>query len=403
MKKLTAGIFTVLMGLVTVNAAEAFVASKGYVDEKVSGATTSIATLTQTVADNKTEAAAATQEVADALAAYKETNDTAVTALDGRLDEAETDITALQGEVEALSGDGANSVAAQIAAAVATEESARKAADKTLQDNIDAINNADTGILKQAQTYADTAEADAIAAAAEAAKIYIDETELTTSQNAQNASIKEAYEAADATLQSKIDAINNETTGILAGAKAYTDTEIGKIDTEYKAADTAINEMIGTVADGKTVVEMIADAQTAATYDDTAVKAGIKANADAIDAIEASEYATSGITAAKVSAYDAYDGKITANTAAAAAAQAQADKGVEDAATAQAAADAAQATANAAIPAPTQECSNKGNKCVLTSGETGYAWEVIQRATDATLENQCKIVFGGGMTIPRYN
>ncbi len=35
MKKLTAGIFSVLMGLVSVNAAEAAVASKGYVDAKI--------------------------------------------------------------------------------------------------------------------------------------------------------------------------------------------------------------------------------------------------------------------------------------------------------------------------------------------------------------------------------
>jgi len=39
---------------------------------------------------------------------------------------------------------------------------------------------------------------------------------------------------------------------------------------------------VGTVPENKTVVEMISDAQTAATYNDTEVKAGIKANADAI-------------------------------------------------------------------------------------------------------------------------
>jgi hypothetical protein len=50
---------------------------------------------------------------------------------------------------------------------------------------------------------------------------------------------------------------------------------------------TAINDKIGEVTEGKTVVEMISDAQTAATYDDTQVKADIKSNADAIDAIEA--------------------------------------------------------------------------------------------------------------------
>lgn len=50
---------------------------------------------------------------------------------------------------------------------------------------------------------------------------------------------------------------------------------------------TAINDKIGEVAEGKTVAEMISDAQAAATYDDTQIKADIKANADAIDAIEA--------------------------------------------------------------------------------------------------------------------
>ena len=65
-----------------------------------------------------------------------------------------------------------------------------------------------------------------------------------------------------------------------------------------EAADTAINNKIGEVAEGKTVVQMIEEAQTAATYDDTEVrglitaeadraKAAEKANADAIDAIEA--------------------------------------------------------------------------------------------------------------------
>lgn len=44
----------------------------------------------------------------------------------------------------------------------------------------------------------------------------------------------------------------------------------------------ALEEKVGTVTEGKTVVEMIADAQAAATYDDTQVKADIKTNADAI-------------------------------------------------------------------------------------------------------------------------
>lgn len=43
-----------------------------------------------------------------------------------------------------------------------------------------------------------------------------------------------------------------------------------------------VNAITGTPTEGKTLVQMIADAQTAATYDDTEVKASIKSNADAI-------------------------------------------------------------------------------------------------------------------------
>ena len=47
----------------------------------------------------------------------------------------------------------------------------------------------------------------------------------------------------------------------------------------------ALEDKIGEVTDGKTVVEMITDAQTVATYDDTQVKADIKANSDAISVL----------------------------------------------------------------------------------------------------------------------
>lgn len=52
-----------------------------------------------------------------------------------------------------------------------------------------------------------------------------------------------------------------------------------------ESGDKAIADSIGVVAEGKTVVQMIEDAQAAATYDDTTVKAGIKANLDAIAVI----------------------------------------------------------------------------------------------------------------------
>ena len=66
------------------------------------------------------------------------------------------------------------------------------------------------------------------------------------------------------------------------------DTVEGSVAKSVKEASDAINATIGTVEDGKTVVQMISDAQTAATYDDTEVKASIKANSDAITVLNGS-------------------------------------------------------------------------------------------------------------------
>lgn len=71
-------------------------------------------------------------------------------------------------------------------------------------------------------------------------------------------------------------------------AKAYADGKDTAIAAAKKAgtdAQTAVDTLagkVGTVPENKTVVEMISDAQAAATYDDKAIKADIKANADAI-------------------------------------------------------------------------------------------------------------------------
>lgn len=62
------------------------------------------------------------------------------------------------------------------------------------------------------------------------------------------------------------------------------DTVEGSVKKQIKTAKDYIEAKIGTVADNKTVVEMIKEAQTASTYDDTQVKADIKKNTDAIEA-----------------------------------------------------------------------------------------------------------------------
>ena len=131
-------------------------------------------------------------------------------------------------------------------------------------------------------------------------------------------------------INAAIAAINDESTGILATAKGYADTKVSELaDGQVKSnkdaiavlngADTvdgsvaksikdlkttldadiatakasgdnaqadvdALEAKVGDVPKDKTVVQMISDAQTAATYDDTEVRGLIQDNADAIEA-----------------------------------------------------------------------------------------------------------------------
>ena len=75
------------------------------------------------------------------------------------------------------------------------------------------------------------------------------------------------------------------------------ETTIPGINTEVAKKANAIDvynkSEIGTIAEGKTLVQMIADAKSEATYDDTAIKADIKKNTEAI-AVLNGDVTTSG-------------------------------------------------------------------------------------------------------------
>ena len=77
----------------------------------------------------------------------------------------------------------------------------------------------------------------------------------------------------------------------LASAKSYADGKDAAIAAAKKAGDDAQADVdalagkVGTVPESKTVVQMIADAQAAATYDDTALKGRVAANETAIDTL----------------------------------------------------------------------------------------------------------------------
>ena len=97
-----------------------------------------------------------------------------------------------------------------------------------------------------------------------------------------DAKITDKIGAIDGTVKKYID---DKTAGIV------TDASMEALTKRVGAAENNVNtlsEKVGTVPAGKTVVKMIEEAQTAATYDDAAVKADIKKNADAIGVLNGS-------------------------------------------------------------------------------------------------------------------
>lgn len=216
---------------------------------------------------------ALTEFVNNVIAGAGIATDEAMTALAGRVTTTEGEIDALQG----LVGDTA--VATQIANAIAAlklsetyDAKGSAAAVQTALDSYKASNDAVIAGIKTGNVINDFASV---------------ETELGKKQVAGDYATKaEAQGYADA-----------KDTAIAAAKKAGDDAQ---------ADVDALEAKVGTVPDGKTVVQMISDAQTAATYNDTAIKADIKTNADDIDALEAlvggtavSTQISTAVTAAK--------------------------------------------------------------------------------------------------------
>lgn len=130
-----------------------------------------------------------------------------------------------------------------------------------------------------------------------------------------------AADAAQATANSKTTMADVEAKNYATKteAKGYADDKDSSISAAKAAADAAqadvdaLETKVGTVPEDKTVVQMIADAQSAATYDDTSVKASIKAIADdylkAADKTELSN-AISGIDTAYKAADTALSNRV---------------------------------------------------------------------------------------------
>lgn len=377
MKKLTAGIFSVLVGLVASNAADAAVASKGYVDKVAGANTTAISELSETVTANKTAAESA-------LSTYSETTNKAISDMDTaykaadqglqsqidtkqvalkvatdsplKLDDqgnlslegiaSDTELANLTQTVEGhtttlttLTGDA--NVDGSIAKQIANAVTALEAKDTDLNNAISA-NTAKFG------EYTNTTDMNSAIATAKSEAVEAAKTETTTQVNAlANGAVAENTAA--------ISAINNAETGILKQAKDYAD---------------------GVSANVTTLSDKVTENTNAITT--------LNANAQ-----------TAGSVDYKIAQLSADGGAIKAAATAAAAAQTTADGAVEVNTAQQTAIDAN--TANFANYTKTADlgmmalanvpetCSNPANYCVLTYNNTGFYWEVIERVDGESL------------------
>jgi len=431
MKKLTAGIFTVLMGLVSVNAANAAVASKAYVDAKAATEASAAQSAAEATAANALSTAKSELE-------GKINAKVAQTAYDTKVAElAQADTTNLQAAKDYADGlDAAQKTAFETADSAINDKIGAVAEGKTvvqmiadaqssatyddaelrglIGDNADAISAmdaaykaADTQVLTDAKAYADgladnydaagsaaTAKSEAIEAAA--ADATSKANQALTDAKAYADGLATNYDTAGSAATAKSEAIaaaatdaTNKANQALADAKAYADEK----DTALK---TDLEGQIATASGSATQVAN--DLASYKTTNNAAVAAAKKAGDDAQADLDAYKSSNDTAVANAQSAAEAAQAAADAAQSAADAAQADANQALADAAAAQSAADAAQtqadkgvadaaaaqATANAAIPKPQGPCSNPTNKCVLTFNNSAYTWEVIERATGET-------------------
>ncbi len=366
MKKLTAGIFTVLMGLVSVNAADAAVASSAYVNAKISQAQDvvqgNIDTLSQTVETNK-EAADATQQALELFTGTTYANDksaleqgiqdaknalttfqtgtyaTDKQALQDAIDtkvaksDYENKVQELQNDISTLSGDGAGSVSSLITASEQKITAAYELADSGLQQSINTLTNT----VNTNKSAADETQ-----------------TQLNNYISSNDTALQNEVTArttADSTMQDEIDAVE-----LLVGTTAVSAQISGAISASEAATKTAYEKY---VSDAVSEVETgVGDMDDLSTDSKTSIVAAInEVDAHADTNTQHIGTMTSLQTSAKSDLVSAIN--------------------------------EVKVTADNAIPKPQEECSNKKNYCVLTFGQTatgtGYYWEVIERVAGETL------------------
>lgn len=365
MKKLTAGILTVMLGIVAANSADASIASKGYVDAQVktSVSNTTFESFKTENTANIADAKKAGTDASAALEAYKTSNDAAV----GKKADTEIVNAELAKKQNTLTAadfvkDGTGNVVTSVTVGADgkikyTTENVATSAElgdlrttvgehttklNTLNDGADVTGSVANSIANALKDYTTTANMNT-ALEAKADKTTV-ATDLAKKQDKLTAGTNIEI-TADGTINSKY---TYDDAAVKADITKNTNA-ISAMETAYKAADTAINTKIGTVPEGKNVVAMIEEAKTSATYDDTALKGRV-------ETIE-----KTGITAEKVAQIETNKTGVAANKTA-----------VEKVA-------ADVASLGSLAKAAPGNCAEPTKKCALVFDGTNYTWEVIER------------------------
>ena len=210
---------------------------------------------------------------------YENAGMTSVKDVKGALDVLVANVRIAAGQLTETSKnmDAVKKVADDAAKAAAAEKTRAEGKEGELKTAIDAINNAETGILKQAKNYADGKDA-----AIEAAKSAADAAQAAVATEKGRAEGIEAELRTDLGNKTDEAAAEGSAFARIAQVKADLVAEAARADVAEKANAAAakaaqddvdaLEVKVGEVPADKTVVQMIAEAQTNATYDDTALK-----------------------------------------------------------------------------------------------------------------------------------
>ena len=241
-----------LVAMMAVTAANANIASTKYVDDRTGTATftadsikgsanltAAVETLAGTVATNNTNV---TQAINDAKTEITNAYEAADTALDGKITALDTKTT----NALALKEDVANKATTEYTEGSTTQYPSIKIAE-VIANTAVASTKTDLSTLTATVAANKTAADNAIAAAKSELQTEL-ETEVGILEQADVDNLQAAKDYADSKDAAQTTTLQGEIATAKSGAettaKNYTDAEITKIDTAYKAADAGLQEQI---------------------------------------------------------------------------------------------------------------------------------------------------------------